>query len=81
MSWLKWIWDFLFSCHHRRTTWPHRNHGGLDYVCCLDCGKELPYSLLRMKIVSQEEFLQDRSQQAWEEFASYRARTTTLRAA
>ena len=40
MRWLKWILAYLFDCLHRHTTWPHRDRRGLDYICCLDCGKE-----------------------------------------
>jgi hypothetical protein len=67
MRWLKWVLAYLFDCIHRHTTWPQRDRHGLDYVCCLDCGKELPYSMRRMSIISKEEQLEDRSRQAWEE--------------
>jgi hypothetical protein len=69
MRWLKWILAYLFDCIHRHTTWPHRDRRGLDYICCLDCGKELPYSMRRMRIVSKEEQLEDRSRQAGEELS------------
>jgi hypothetical protein len=69
MRWLKWILAYLFDCIHRHTTWPHRDRHGLDYICCLDCGKELPYSMRRMSIISKEEQLEDRSRQAWEELS------------
>jgi hypothetical protein len=72
MRWLKWILAYLFDCIHRHTTWPRRDRAGLDYICCLDCGKELPYSMRRMSIVSKEEQLEDRSQQAWEELSPVR---------
>ena len=58
MSWIKWILAFLFGCIHRHTTWP-RHRDGFEYVCCLDCGTELPYSTRRMSIVSKEEQLED----------------------
>jgi hypothetical protein len=74
MRWLKWILAYLFDCIHRRTTWPHRDRRGLDYICCLDCGKELPYSMRRMSIVSKEEQLEDRSRQAWDELSLERGR-------
>jgi hypothetical protein len=61
MHWLKWIVEFIFGCHHWRTTWPHRDRQGFDYVCCLDCGKELPYSVRLMRIVSREELVEERS--------------------
>jgi hypothetical protein len=47
MNWLKWILAYLFDCVHPHTTWPHRDRVGLAYVCCLGCGRELPYSLQR----------------------------------
>jgi hypothetical protein len=74
MRWLKWILAYLFDCSHRHTTWPRRDRRGLDYICCLDCGKELPYSMRRMSIISQEEQLEDRSRQAWEELSLARRR-------
>jgi hypothetical protein len=69
MRWLKWILAYLFDCIHRHTTWPHRDRRGLDYICCLDCGKELPYSIRRMSIVSKEEQLEDQSQRGWKELS------------
>ena len=53
MSLLKWIWAYLFDCVHFHTTWPHQDRLGLAYVCCLDCGREMPYSLESMQIVQQ----------------------------
>src|SRR5207237_3046537 len=44
MSWLRWLLAYLFDCVHPHTTWPHRDRVGLAYVCCLDCGREIPYS-------------------------------------
>jgi hypothetical protein len=41
----------MFDCVHSHTTWPHQNQLGLAYVCCLDCGREMPYSLEYMQIV------------------------------
>ena len=79
MRWLKWILAYLFDCIHRHTTWPHRDRRGLDYICCLDCGKELPYSMRRMRIVSKEEQLEDRSRQAWEELSPARGRAVARR--
>ena len=66
MKLLDWLWTLFFGCFHRRTTWPHRHRVGFDYVCCLDCGKELPYSLELMRIATREELLQQRSQQVWQ---------------
>ena len=53
MSLLRWMWAYLFDCVHSHTTWPHQNQFGHAYVCCLDCGREMPYSLEYMKIVRQ----------------------------
>lgn len=64
MSLLKWVvqwaWALVFGCFHRHTTWPHHNPAGFDYVCCLDCGAELPYSEREMRILNREEILQQR---------------------
>lgn len=61
MKWIRWILAYVFDCVHRRITWPHRDDRGFDYVCCLDCGKELPYSTRRMSIVTREILLADRN--------------------
>jgi hypothetical protein len=53
MSLLRWIWAYWFDCVHPHTTWPHQNQFGLAYVCCLDCGREMPYSLEYMQILRQ----------------------------
>ena len=67
MNWFKWmlqwIYACIFGCFHRHTTWPHRNPAGFDYIRCLDCGAELPYSLRQMRTVTSEELLQECSQQ------------------
>jgi hypothetical protein len=67
MTWVKWTFACLFDCTHLNTTWPQRDRTGLDYVCCLDCGREFPYSIRLMRIVSEEEQLEDRSQSNWAE--------------
>jgi hypothetical protein len=59
MSLLRWMWAYLFDCVHSHTTWPHRNQFGFAYVCCLDCGREMAYSLENMRIIG----LKDRSAQ------------------
>ena len=64
MIWLKLVLAYLFDCVHPNTTWPHRDRTGLAYVCCLDCGRELPYSLRRMSIVTSRERLEDRKFEA-----------------
>jgi len=52
---LRWIWAYLFDCVHSETTWPRQNRLRQAYVCCLDCGRELPYSLESMQIVGETE--------------------------
>jgi hypothetical protein len=51
----------LFGCSHNRYSFPQTPKGrkrpeaaGLTgtYVCCLDCGKEFPYDMKAMSIVS-----------------------------
>ena len=54
MRFLRWIWAYLFDCVHFHTTWPHQDQLGHAYVCCLDCGTEMPYSLEYMQIVRQD---------------------------
>jgi hypothetical protein len=61
MKWIKWIVAYVFDCVHRHTTWPHCDRRGLDYVCCLDCGRELPYSTRRMSVLTKKEQLEDRT--------------------
>ena len=65
MNWLKWILAYFFDCVHPRTTWPHRDRAGLAYVCCLDCGRELPYSLELMKIATRNERQPERARQSF----------------
>ena len=64
MSWLRWILAYLLDCVHPHTTWPHRHRAGFAYVACLDCGRELPYSLRRMSIVTREEREEDEQYEA-----------------
>jgi hypothetical protein len=66
MKWLSWILAYLFDCAHPHTTWPRRHRAGFAYVACLDCGRELPYSLDRMRIVARVELLADRERDAWQ---------------
>jgi hypothetical protein len=61
MSLLRWLWAYMFDCVHSHTTWPHQNRFGLAYVCCLNCGREIPYSLEYMQIVRQ-----DRKRNVWD---------------
>jgi hypothetical protein len=73
MTWAKWIFAYLFGCVHLKTTWPQRGHHGFDYVCCLDCGRELPYSTRLMCIVSDEELTKERGQSIWTEAGDIRS--------
>lgn len=53
MSWLSAVYSFfyeiLFGCSHRNLTRPFtlRAH---SYKVCTDCGKQLPYSLDKMRL-------------------------------
>lgn len=57
------VLDMLFGCSHKNYTFPRtvrkgtRNVSGAarvtgTYVVCLDCGREFPYDLTRMKVLS-----------------------------
>jgi hypothetical protein len=74
MRWGQWFLAYLFDCVHRHTTWPHCDSTGLGYVCCLDCGKELPYSTRRMSIVSKKERLEDRNADVWRKVETFRCK-------
>jgi len=67
MTWAKWVLAYLFDCAHLKTTWPQRSRAGMDYVCCLKCGKEFPYSIQLMRILGKDEGLKDRSRRRWPE--------------
>jgi hypothetical protein len=54
------LFDMIFGCWHKNFTRPMTPRGTKStpaalvtgtYVCCLDCGKEFPYSLEDMAIV------------------------------
>jgi hypothetical protein len=77
VSWLKWILAYLFGCVHTHTTWPHQDRAGLAYVCCIDCGRELPYSVQQMKIVTSQEPTTRSLRNCWDEHSSVR-RSTNL---
>jgi hypothetical protein len=66
MSWIKRILAYVFVCAHRRTTWPHRDRRGFDYICCLECGKEMLYSTRRMRIVTREALLANGNVEGWD---------------
>jgi hypothetical protein len=54
------IFDAIFGCWHKRTTFPITNRRGQrrsnaqhgTYVVCLDCGKEFAYDWQKMRVVS-----------------------------
>lgn len=77
MTWANWIFARLFDCIHQHTTWPQRGRSGVDYVCCLDCGREFRYSTRLMCIVWREDQRRDRSQQNWAELTVDRTRART----
>jgi hypothetical protein len=68
MKWIEWILAYVFDCVHRHTTWARCDRRGLDYVCCFDCGRQLPYSTRRMSIVTIEEQVEDRTFDGRDEF-------------
>ena len=58
------IFDVLFGCLHKRTTFPISKRGTPrphtagrtgTYVVCLDCGKEFAYDWQKMRIMSSSE--------------------------
>jgi hypothetical protein len=75
MTWAKWILAYLFDCVHLKTTWPQRGRNGLNYVCCLECGKEFPYSTQLMSIVSKEEQMKEWNPYGWTGRANARSST------
>jgi hypothetical protein len=58
------LFDAFFGCWHSRYSFPitvrARSDGGPapgltgTYVVCLDCGKEMPYDWVQMKVVEIE---------------------------
>lgn len=55
------IFEAIFGCWHKRTTFPQTNRKGQRrsahaqrgaYVVCLDCGKEFAYDWQKMRIMS-----------------------------
>jgi len=44
------IWNFLFGCGHRRTTFPQSTTRERTYVVCLDCGQEFRYDWKTMRM-------------------------------
>lgn len=58
------IFDALFGCTHKRTTFPISKRGPRrphaadktgTYVVCVDCGKEFAYDWQNMRIMSSRE--------------------------
>jgi hypothetical protein len=63
IAWLNWLFEALFGCSHKRTTFPitptRRSQVSSDgqrkkatYVVCLDCGKEFDYNWKEMRLES-----------------------------
>lgn len=60
---MHWLYDFLFGCHHRHTSFPitlpthppggsrHAGKATETYCVCLDCGRKFPYNWEKMKIL------------------------------
>jgi RNA polymerase-binding transcription factor DksA len=48
------ILQVLFGCTHRNTTrvWTRKQGLPVQYVNCLDCGKEIPYTRIQFKKAS-----------------------------
>ena len=63
------LWDVLFGCSHRRTTFPitPRWRNGVPgraadmrsetYIVCLECGKQFPYSWEQMRVLASRKRL------------------------
>ena len=58
------IFDVLFGCLHKRTTFPLSKRGTRTphaagqtgtYVVCLDCGREFAYDWQKMRIMTPRE--------------------------
>ena len=45
---------FLFGCPHTHQSWPF-TLGGKTYQCCLDCGKELAFSVAEWRQLTPRE--------------------------
>jgi hypothetical protein len=62
MSWLRAIYNFFyeifFGCNHGHMTRPFtlQDH---SYKVCLDCGRQIPYSLEKMRILHAWEIAKD----------------------
>lgn len=57
------LFDYLFGCRHSNYTFPRTIRGHKrpaaailtgTYVCCLECGQELPYDLREMRVVASK---------------------------
>jgi hypothetical protein len=61
-SWMAKLIDVFFGCRHSKYSFPvtirgkaRRPQAGAltgTYVACLDCGRELPYDLQEMKVIT-----------------------------
>ncbi len=49
---LETVFNAVFGCWHRRTTFPQTAGRGVarTYVVCLDCGKEFAYDWVSMRV-------------------------------
>ena len=58
------ILSYLFSCRHDHHTWPRTIRGSRPkpeaamvtgtYIACTDCGKEMPYDLDEMRVLTSK---------------------------
>lgn len=44
---MRYIFDLIFGCTHTAHTWP-QTKAGKTTVCCLECGKTLPYDFANL---------------------------------
>lgn len=51
MKLLKQLLSLIWECQHGKTTWP-RTRAEKTFVTCLECGKELPYSIEHMRRIA-----------------------------
>ena len=47
------LYDVLFGCLHRRTTWPQTTAKRGTWVTCLECGAEFEYDWIEMRMVAE----------------------------
>ena len=46
---IAWLLSFVGRCDHRRYTFPQTDKSGNTTVCCLECGRRLPYDWANMR--------------------------------